>query len=102
MDCPHPPSARICYRDRAAPLGREGEEWCDLCGERLMTDAWEYLGDGVYASFDGSYIWLMTHPPDGLQRIALEPPVMAALVAYADKVWAQRAVTDVLDEGAMP
>ena len=35
LDCEHPTAARICYRDRAAPLGREGDEWCDACGRRL-------------------------------------------------------------------
>jgi hypothetical protein len=32
-DCPHPATARISYRDRAAPLGREGETLCDACGQ---------------------------------------------------------------------
>jgi hypothetical protein len=36
-----------------------------------------YLGDGVYASFDGFHIWLGLHA--GEQLIALEPAVMAAL-----------------------
>lgn len=38
-----------------------------------------YLGDGVYAHFDGYQIWLTTH--EG-HRIALEPSVMDALQAY--------------------
>ena len=115
MDCPHPLSARICYRDRAAPLGREGQDWCDRCGERvdpehscqadgasLMTVAWTDLGDGVYAAFDGFQIWLMTQPADGWQLIALQPSSIAAIVAYADKVWAQRVVMDALDGEAIP
>jgi hypothetical protein len=39
----------------------------------------QYLGDGVYASFDGYQTWLQTL--EGY-RIALEPAVMAALIAY--------------------
>ena len=38
-----------------------------------------YLGDGVYASFDGYHIWLKTQ--EGMS-IALEPPVKAALDGY--------------------
>lgn len=46
----------------------------------------EYLGDGVYASFDGYHIWLTTgshEERDATNRIALEPSVYAALVRYA-------------------
>lgn len=38
-----------------------------------------YIGDGVYASFDGYQIWVKT--TEG-HRIALEPPVMAQLKQY--------------------
>ncbi|HSV90873.1 MAG TPA: hypothetical protein VLH80_07220 [Nitrospiraceae bacterium] len=45
-----------------------------------------YLGDAVYASFDGYQIWLVTK--DGRQqRIALEPYVYAALREYAKEIW---------------
>ena len=43
----------------------------------------QYLGDGVYAEFDGYQIWLYTN--DGYQdtnRIALEPSVFLALQTY--------------------
>lgn len=46
----------------------------------------EYLGDGVYATFDGYQVWLRTSngitasPP-----IALEPSVMQSLIDYAKK-----------------
>ena len=40
-----------------------------------------YLGDAVYASFDGYQIWLRTGDGNN-QRIALEPAVYQALVAY--------------------
>lgn len=42
-----------------------------------------YLGDGVYACCDGFQIWIWTS--NGISespRIALEPQVLAALVAY--------------------
>lgn len=41
----------------------------------------EYLGDAVYASFDGYHIWLTTKDGNN-QRIALEPSVFHALVDY--------------------
>lgn len=43
----------------------------------------EYLGDGVYAAFDGYQIWLRTLSDD---EIALEPPVYHALVEYAERL----------------
>lgn len=41
-----------------------------------------YLGDGVYASFDGYYIWLTTERENRTHSIALEPEVFTALVNY--------------------
>lgn len=43
-----------------------------------------YLGDGVYASFDGYQIWLEVG--EGI-RIALEPGVFSSLLEYAEKIW---------------
>ena len=46
-----------------------------------------YLGDGVYASFDGYHIWLTTS--DGYSstnRIALEPPVYNELITFAQSL----------------
>lgn len=40
-----------------------------------------YLGDAVYASFDGWHIWLRTGDGNN-QRIALEPEVLKALIDY--------------------
>ncbi len=45
-----------------------------------------YLGDGVYASYDGYHIVLDLRGQDNTTRIALEPPVLAALCAYAAAV----------------
>ena len=41
-----------------------------------------YLGDGLYASFDGYQIWLRAPQMEGDHLVALEPPVYAALVAF--------------------
>ena len=40
-----------------------------------------YIGDGVYASFDGYHVWLRTGEE---QQIALEPQVLWALDAYRE------------------
>jgi hypothetical protein len=40
-----------------------------------------YLGDGVYASFDGYHIWLAANHHEN-KVVALEPQVLAALVQY--------------------
>jgi hypothetical protein len=57
--------------------------------ERGDEEPWskDYLGDGVYASFDGWHMWLRTS--DGLRvtnEIALEPAVYSALVRYATRL----------------
>ena len=44
-----------------------------------------YLGDGVYASFDGFHIWLYTQEGN---KIALEPVVYNALTTYHTDVLA--------------
>lgn len=48
-----------------------------------------YLGDGVYASFDGYHIWLQTgshHEHEATNRIALDPEVFTALLQYQGAV----------------
>ncbi len=42
-----------------------------------------YLGDGVYASYDGYHIWLDLRGQNSTTRIALEPAVLNALVLFA-------------------
>ena len=44
-----------------------------------------YLGDGVYASFDGFYIWLATDHPAN-KTVALVPSVFDKLVEYEKRV----------------
>lgn len=60
-----------------------------------MTPDDTYLGDGVYASYDGYQIWLDLRAQDSTTRIALEPQTMAALRAYDDRINEMRA--DMLD-----
>jgi len=43
-----------------------------------------YLGDGVYASFDGYQIWLAVNH-DQNNVVALEPEVFKALVDYSKR-----------------
>jgi hypothetical protein len=47
-----------------------------------MTDK-SYLGDGVYAEFDGWGIWLKANVPT-TDRIYLEPEVLRALINFYD------------------
>ena len=46
---------------------------------KLIEDT--YLGDGVYASYDGYHVWLDLRTQDGT-RIALEPEVLKMLDLY--------------------
>ena len=46
-----------------------------------------YIGDGVYASFDGWHIWLHTERETGWHRIALEAAVFFDLIEYAKRIW---------------
>lgn len=65
----------------------------------MMED--EYLGDGVYASFDGYHIVLDLRRGDSTTRIALGPQVLEALDHYKARVALLR--TNVLSEdGARP
>lgn len=50
----------------------------------------EYLGNAVYASFDGYHIWLKTGDGNN-QQIALEPKVYFALRRYAQRIWGEEA-----------
>ena len=61
-----------------------------ICGKEI------YLGDGIYATFDGYQIWLRVdrEPPTKFNKdgslsheIALEPRTMNALVTFANNVF---------------
>ncbi len=48
----------------------------------------QYVGDGVYAGFDGHYIWLWLD--DGIAKskpIALEDDVYNSLIDFAAQCW---------------
>jgi len=45
----------------------------------------EYLGDAVYASYDGYQVWLRTGDGND-NRIALDPYVLAALIHYVENL----------------
>jgi hypothetical protein len=52
--------------------------------QRPLTIEPQYIGDGVYASFDGYQVWVQTHPGC---KIALEYDVMDSLLNFAGKIW---------------
>jgi len=56
-----------------------------------------YLGDGVYASFDNYQIWLAVNHHENKQ-VALEPQVLKALLAYAERVYGCSITMKVVDE----
>jgi hypothetical protein len=45
-----------------------------------------YLGDGLYASFDGYMIRLRAPRADGDHWVGLEPAVLAAFDAYREEI----------------
>lgn len=47
--------------------------------QHQQQDAVAYLGDGVYATFDGYNIWLDLRAQVDTTRICLEPQVLEAL-----------------------
>lgn len=46
-----------------------------------------YLGDGLYASFDGVSIRLRAPRGDGDHEVFLEPDVFNELLRYANTIW---------------
>ena len=58
-------------------------EIIDFCGRKVPAS---YLGDGVYAIFDGLGIWLHAndhkHPTD---KIYLEPVVLKELIRFEEE-----------------
>ena len=53
----------------------------------------KYLGDGVYASFDGWHIKLDLRGQDNFTVIALEPGVLAQLDNYRKRIEEVRSAT---------
>jgi hypothetical protein len=52
----------------------------------MSTERETYLGDGLYASFDGFMITLRAPRENGDHWVGLEPNVFAALVEYQKQV----------------
>ena len=52
--------------------------------------AFAYLGDGVYASFDGYHVWLKTERGGVWSKIAIEPDVYRKLCDYFDQLGIKR------------
>jgi hypothetical protein len=50
----------------------------------------EYLGDGLYASFDGWQVCLRAPREEGDHVVYLEPSVVHALTEYFKRIAAQR------------
>jgi hypothetical protein len=50
------------------------------------SDWKRYLGDGVYADFDGYHIVLSTEREYGIHTIYLEPSVLSALMDLNDEI----------------
>lgn len=46
-----------------------------------------YLGDGLYAHFDGYQFWLRAPREEGDHEVALEPPVFDELLKYRAQVY---------------
>lgn len=42
----------------------------------------QYIGDGVYAAFDGYHVWLRAERDGRLHEVAIEPAVWGALKRY--------------------
>ena len=50
----------------------------------------DYLGDGVYAEFDGFHIVLRANSHDSPHSVSLEPGVAKLLIKYIEKVFEYR------------
>jgi hypothetical protein len=45
-----------------------------------------YLGDGVYASFDGYQIWLEADGENHINRIAIDDSTLDSFLKYKDRL----------------
>lgn len=50
-----------------------------------MISIKEYIGDGVYASFDGFHFWLSTERLTGQHYIALDDTTLVSFMRFVDK-----------------
>ncbi len=59
--------------------------------DRTKIPTREYLADGVYASFDGEYIWLDTKRGEDTHTIAIDWDVYYQLRDLAQRIWGEKA-----------
>lgn len=57
-----------------------------------MLEKETYLGDGLYASFDGFAIWLRAPRETGDHVVALEPQVYRELVNFVDRMKKEKVI----------
>lgn len=74
-------------------------------GRRGLTMAEEYLGDGLYASYDGWQIKLRAPQEAGNHEVSLGPGTLAALLRFIErihriKLTVSRSATEANDEHA--
>ena len=62
----------------------------------MGTDLEKYLGDGVYASFDGYQVWLAVNHHNN-KVVALDPHVFGELVDYVE--WVKSVLEGKNEEG---
>ena len=67
------------YRACAARILRSIPWWKAW---RVPRKGEEYIGDGVYVSFDGWHFWLRTLRRDAHHRVGLEPAVIAEFLGF--------------------
>ncbi len=65
-------------------MGSTPESSIALCatGDALMAEQEAYLGDGLYAKFDGWSFWLRAPRPTGDHYVAMEPEVLASFLEF--------------------
>ena len=62
-----------------------------------MTSRKQYLGDGVYADFDGYALVLTTENGiDTQNTIVIEPTIMEALLRFATTIWNADAMAQII------
>jgi hypothetical protein len=89
----------ICDALGPAVLGRERVVQA-FWGEQAMNEraAEQYLGDGLYASFDGYMIVLRAPRELGDHWVGLEPPVFNELLRFALKHWQEPTLREAMHE----
>ena len=66
-----------------------------MSGEATISPGlqWRYLGDGVYASFDGFHVILHTPRVGGDHWVALDPGVLVEFERYLSRLREERKAT---------